>query len=192
MKTNICFLIILFLIFSCKSKKERLENLITENAGTYINEELKTSKEGGELESIKFIASDSITELDESLMYYEHLGKDIKVNLEIVKLQQEKAKLYKSIEMDKTDESFGFKDATEKSQIHLDSAQKLLQKVQKITERLPKLDTIKPLYLISKVFVKIKKKNATIEEDTLKITSDLNGNLITTSEAIKRVSNKYK
>jgi len=179
-------------VFSCKSKKEKLENLITENTRTYINNGLKNNEEGGELESIKFIASDSITELDESLMYYEHLGKDIKVNLEIVKLQQEKANLYKSIEMDKTDESFGFKYATEKSQIHLDSAQKLLQKVQKITERLPKLDTIKPLYLISKVFVKIKKKNATIEEDTLKITSDLNGNLITTSEAIKRVSKKYK
>lgn len=192
MKKNICFLIILFLVFSCKSKKEKLENLITENTRTYINNGLKNNEEGGELESIKFIASDSITELDESLMYYEHLGKDIKVNLEIVKLQQEKANLYKSIEMDKKDKSFGFKDATEKSQIHLDSAQKLLQKVQKITERLPKLDTIKPIYLISKVFVKIKKKNATIEEDTLKVTSDLNGNLITSSEAIKRVSKKYK
>lgn len=192
MKTNICLLILLFLVFSCKSKKEKLENLITENTRTYINNGLKNNEEGGELESIKFIASDSITELDESLMYYEHLGKDIKVNLEIVKLQQEKAKLYKSINMGEKEDSYVFNDAKEKSQIHLDSAQYLLLKVQKITERLPKLDTIKPLYLISKVFVKIKKKNATIEEDTLKITSDLNGNLITTSEAIKRVSKKYK
>ncbi|OBW43545.1 hypothetical protein AB670_00075 [Chryseobacterium sp. MOF25P] len=192
MKTNICFLIILFLIFSCKTKKERLENLITDNTRTYINEELKNSKDGGEIQSIKFINSDSLTELDESLMYHEHLKKDININLEIVKLQQEKANLYKSINMGEKEDSYVFKDAKEKSQIHLDSAQYLLLKVQKITERLPKLDTIKPIYLLNKVFVKIKKKNATIQEDTLKITSDLNGNLITTSEAIKRVSNKYK
>lgn len=189
MKKNISILILLLIVFSCKSKKERLENLITDNARTFITEELKKNNDGGKVESIKFIDSDSLTELDESLMYSEHLGKYIKINLEIVKLEQEKANLYKS--MGENEDSYGFKDAKEKSQIHLDSAQNLLLKVEKITKMLPKLDTLKPIYLLNKVFVKIKKKNATIQEDTLKITSDLNGNLITNSEAIKRVSKKY-
>lgn len=182
MRSLFLVLIIVLNFSSCKNKEDIIKDTISKNTQIFLEDQIASD---GTIDTLKLITIDTLTELDEALMYSKYLSKNIRGHIDLVQKYQREQSIYKGLNQQL------FNEAQSNSQKHLDSSQTLLFISQKITNKLAKYDTIKPLYLLSTFTTRIKLKNATVERDTLKITSDLKGNLVVNTEVIKRAKSKF-
>ncbi|OBW43541.1 hypothetical protein AB670_00071 [Chryseobacterium sp. MOF25P] len=173
---KILFILTSFTIFtivtSCNKESDKLRNKIKQNTEIFLASEILKDNEYESIDSLKFIKTDTISELHEALMYVSYLTNRSKLNLRLAELNEGNDNI--------------------SSKISLDSSTYYAQKASDIIRNFAKYDSIRPIYLQTIFYTQIRLKNATVEKDTLKVTTDLSGNIVLAKEVLKGAENKYK
>lgn len=201
---KILFILFVIVIVACKSKNEEIKEKIENNGFHFIKTnflELKKLDESiDDIDSIKLVKIDSITEKNNLAILYNNLGKEFdtyKERSEEALSDQNKIlreiKLYTLLEdralMDIARKDF--KESQEKSQVLIDSMKLIDEQMERIDDLYKKSDSTKLVNYSAKFLVQIRKKDRSVLKDSLYFYFDLDGNPIKTIDHVRTLKNKY-
>lgn len=201
---KILFILFVTVILACKSKNEEIKEKIENNGFHFIKTnflELKKLDESmDDIDSIKLLKIDSITEKNNLAILYSNLGDEFdtyKERSEEALNNQNKIlreiKLYTLLE-DKALIDIArkdFKESQEKSQVLIDSIKLIDEQMERIDNLYKKSDSTKFVNYGAKFLIQIRKKDRSVLKDSLYFYFDLDGNPIKTIDHVRTLKNKY-
>lgn len=207
MRYKIVYFFILFtlIVTACKSKNEELVEKINENGTHFIKtnflELKKTNESAGDIDSIKFIKIDTVTEKMNLVVLHKNLDNKYETFKEKAEEQSgitrgilREMQIY-SMLGDKSLLSLSnkdFEESNKKYKLLVDSMKLIDSKMERIIDLYEKSDSVKLVNYRAKFLVKRKLKDKSIASDSLYIYFDLDKNPIKIPEYIKILNEKYK
>lgn len=207
MRYKIVYFFILFtlIVTACKSKNEELIEKINDNGIHFIKtnflEFKKTNESAGDIDSIKFIKIDTVTEKMNLVVLHKNLDNKYETFKEKAEEQSgitrgilREMQIY-SMLGDKSLLSLSnkdFEESNKKYKLLVDSMKLINSKMERIIDLYEKSDSVKLVNYRAKFLIKRKLKDKSIASDSLYIYFDLDKNPIKIPEYIKILNEKYK
>lgn len=183
------------LFFSCQSKTERERDVLEKNIYTYFQENLKVSADSGtyHLDSVRLIKIDTITSaqvlLGRTNLLYDKINENQSSFIDLKESSQsdiQMARLASGVSPEIYKNSMeNLNSKTEKMKNLQEESSTLMKTADSLTKLSLTADSIKPIYYQAKCLVQYRRKDLSVNRDTIFAFLDLQKNIVRKEDVLK-------